>query len=86
MKLRKELVCREIAGEAFLIPLGKTVYDTNGLFALTEVGAFLWKLLPQAPDEEALLRAVMDEYDVDEATASADIAAFLQKLRDLQIL
>jgi hypothetical protein len=86
MKIKKELVKRDIAGESFLIPLGKTVYDTNGLFVLTEVGAFLWDRLPQAEDEAALVRAVLEEYEVDEATAVADIAEFLAKLRKLEIL
>ena len=86
MKLRKELIKREIAGESFLIPVGRTVYDTNGLFALTEVGAFLWELLPQAETPEELLRAVLEEYDVEEARAAADIAEFLDKLRRMEIL
>ncbi len=86
MKLRKELIKRDIAGESFLIPVGRTVYDTNGLFALTEVGAFLWERLSDAADEQDLLRAVLAEYEVDEAQAAEDIAAFLDKLRLLEIL
>ena len=86
MKIKKELIRREIADESFLIPLGKTVYDTNGLFVLTEVGAFLWDLLPEAKDEEELLRAVLETYDVSQPQAAADIAEFLEKLRKMEIL
>lgn len=86
MNIKKELIKREIAGECFLIPVGRTVYDTNGLFALTEVGAFLWDRLPDARDARELLDAVLAEYEVDAATAAADIADFLEKLRKLEIL
>lgn len=86
MKIKKELIKREIAGEAFLVPVGKSVYNANGLFALTEVGAFLWDLLPGAQNADDLLTAVLEEYDVDEATAKADIEAFLQKLQQMEIL
>ena len=86
MNIKKELIRREIAGESFLIPVGRTVYDANGLYALTEVGAFLWDLLPEAKDEDALLRAVLETYDVSRSQAKADIAAFLEKLRKMEIL
>lgn len=86
MKIRKNLIKREIAGESFLIPVGRTVYEANGLYALTEVGAFLWDLLPDARDEQELLRAVLAEYEVEEREAAADIAAFLAKLREMEIL
>lgn len=77
---------REIGGESFLIPVGKTVYETNGLFYLTELGAFIWDLIPQADNEEDILRAVLEEYEVDEVTAKNDIARFLNKLRIMDIL
>ena len=86
MIIKKELLKRDIGGEYFLVPLGKTTYDANGLFALTEVGAFIWDILPQAENAEDILRAVLAEYDVDEATAKADIDAFLNKLKDMDIL
>lgn len=86
MKIKKELLKREIGGDSFLVPLGKTVYDNNGLFILTELGAFIWDLLPQSESEEDILRAVLDEYEVDEATARADIARYLEKLRTMEIL
>lgn len=86
MNIKKELIKREIAGESFLIPVGRTVYDANGLYALTEVGAFLWDLLPEAKGEEELLRAVLETYDVRRTEAAADIAAFLNKLRQMEIL
>lgn len=86
MKLKKELIKREIAGDVVLVPVGKTVYDANGLFILNEVGAFLWDKLPMAENEDALLAAVLDTYEVSPETAKEDIAAFLRKLRDMQIL
>lgn len=86
MEIKKELMKRTIAGETFLVPVGKTVYDSNGMFFLTEVGAFIWELLPDALTEEEIVAAVLSQYDVDEATATADVAAFLKKLTDMEIL
>ena len=86
MIIKKELLKREIAGETILVPLGKSVYDSHGLFALNELGSFLWDLLPQAENEDALVASVLEEYDVDEATARQDIGEFLDKLRAMQII
>jgi hypothetical protein len=86
MKIQKELLKREVGGEAFLVPLGKTVYDSNGLFVLTELGSFIWDLLPEAQTEEEILTKILEEYDVEEATARADLTQFLDKLRSMQIL
>lgn len=86
MKIKKELITREIAGETFLIPCGKTVYDANGMFILTEVGAFIWKLLPEVEGEDKILQAVLAEYDIDENTARTDIEEFLSKLEKMGII
>ena len=86
MELRKRMIKRTIGGDTFLVPVGKAVYEANGLYFLTEVGAFIWDLLPQAQDEDEILRAVLEEYDVDEATAREDITAFLDKLKEMAIL
>lgn len=86
MEIKKQLLKREIAGESFLIPLGKTVYDSNGMFVLTELGAFIWDRLADARDREDILQAILAEYEVDEATAGADLDRFLNKLRDMGIL
>jgi hypothetical protein len=86
MKIKKELIRRELAGEIFLVPVGQTVYESNGLYAMTELGGFLWDLLPDAQDVDDLVKAVLAEYEVDEATARADIQEFLKKLEMLEIL
>lgn len=86
MIIRKKLLKREIAGESFLVPLGKTVYDANGLFVLTELGAFIWDLLPEAENEEEILKRILEEYEVDADTAKKDLEEFLNKLRTMGII
>ena len=86
MKIKKELVKRDVAGDIILVPVGKTVYDSNGLFVLNELGEFLWDRLEAAGSEEALLRAVLEEYEVTEEIAREDIRKFLARLRELGIL
>ena len=86
MEIKKELIKREIAGDTILVPVGKTVLDSNGLFVLNELGAFLWDRLPDAKDVDALLAAVLEEYEVSAEEAAQDIAAFLERLRQLEII
>ncbi len=86
MKIKKELVKRDIAGDILLVPVGKTVYESNGLFILNEVGAFLWDRLETADTEEDLLTALLEEYEITEVIARKDVQEFLGKLRQLDIL
>lgn len=86
MIIKKELIKREIAGDTILVPVGKTVYDSNGLFALNELAAFIWDLLPQVETEEAICDAVLAEYEVSREEAAADIAEFMNKLRSMEII
>lgn len=86
MKIKKELIRRDIAGDIVLVPVGKTIYESNGLFVLNEVGAFLWDRLEQADTEEELLAALLEEYEVTEDTVRADVHAFLEKLREMNII
>jgi hypothetical protein len=86
MTIKKELIKRDIAGDTVLVPVGKTVYDSNGLFILNEMGSFLWDLLPEAEDEVFLVEAVMREYEAEEAEVRRDIAEFLEKLRQMNII
>ena len=86
MIIKKELIKREIAGDIILVPVGKTVYDSNGLFALNELGGFIWDLLPNVETEEEILRAILEEYEVSEEEAAGDLAEFLNKLKEMDIL
>ena len=86
MKIKKELIKRQIAGDTILVPVGKTVYDSNGLFVLNELAAFIWNLLPQAKNEADIVSAVLDEYKIDELTAKNDVAEFLGKLKEAELI
>ena len=86
MIIKKELIKRTIGNDTVLIPVGKTVLDSNGLFVLNELGVFIWDLLPSHESTEDICAAVLKEYDVSEAEAETDIAVILEKLRALQII
>lgn len=86
MIIKKELIKREIAGETILVPVGKAVLESNGLFMLNELGTFIWDLLPGANSEEDICNAVVEQYDVAVEIAQKDVSAFLEKIRSLGII
>lgn len=45
MKIDRNFVLREIAGEYIIIPTGKTALEFNGLITVNEIGMELWKML-----------------------------------------
>lgn len=86
MIIKKELIKREIAGDTILVPVGKTVYDSNGLFVLNELGAFIWELLSRVESEAEICEAILAEYEVSPEEAAADVTAFLENLRQLNVI
>lgn len=80
MRINKEFVLREIAGEYIIIPTGSTALEFNGLITVNEVGVLLWKLLQEEVTLEELVQAVLAEYDVEEDIAKEDIQEFLSTL------
>ncbi len=80
MRVEKEFVLREIAGDFIIIPTGKTVLDFNGLITLNEVGVSLWNMLQHEVTFDELVRGILDEYDVEPDVVREDIQEFLDKL------
>lgn len=81
MKIKDGFLLREVAGSHIVVPVGGAQMDFNGVVTLNPVGAFLWGLLEKDTDGQTLTQAVLNEYEVDEATARADIDRFVEKLR-----
>lgn len=86
MKIKDGFVLREIAGSFIVVAVGEAVKSFNGVISLNQTGAFLWKTLSNGGDEKTLLKALLDEYDVDEELAKKDIALFLAKLKSANLL
>ena len=86
MRVDKEFVLREIAGDYIIIPTGKTVLEFNGLITVNEVGVSLWKMLQEEVTIEDLVHGILEEYDVEEEVAREDIQEFLDTLIDGGVL
>jgi hypothetical protein len=86
MKVSKEFVLREIAGDYIIIPTGKAVLEFNGLITVNEVGVSLWKMLQEEATYEELVKGILDEYDVEETVAREDIQEFLDRLSKAGII
>lgn len=86
MRINSHFVTREIAGEYVVIPTGELVRDFNGMITLNEVAYSIWKLLQDDVTFEQILKGILDEYEVDEETATEDITAFIMELKEKGIL
>ncbi len=86
MKIKDGYVLRQVAGNSIVIAVGDEALNFNGIITINGAGTFLWEKLINGADKDTLLRAMLSEYDIDEATASADIDEFLLKLKNADLL
>lgn len=86
MKIKKEMILRQIGSDIILVPVGHAVKDHNGFFMLTETACFLWNKLPECESVKELADKLFDEYDVTEKQALTDTVDFIQKLVQLDII
>ncbi len=86
MVIKKDMILRQIGGDAILVPVGNALKDYNGLFMLTESACFLWQQLPECGSVQELALRLYDEYDVTQEQALADTKEFIDKLIEIGII
>ncbi|MGN0443426.1 MAG: PqqD family protein [Acutalibacteraceae bacterium] len=86
MEIKRKVVVRKVAGETMLIPVGNTAAEYNGIFTLSPSAATAFEAINNGGDEEDALRAILDNFDVDEDTARKDLDDFLVSLREFGII
>ena len=85
MKIRDGYMLREVAGTAVVVPVGVD-NSFNGMLKLNGTGKFLWEHLTEETDKEALVSALLAEYEITADIAARDVDAFLAALAKMNIL
>ena len=76
-----DLIERRVADETFLLPVKGALANTVEMFALSEVGQFIWSLADGTRGVPELIAEVVREFEVPEDQARNDVAEFVGRLR-----
>ena len=82
MRIKEGFILRKVGKQYVVAATGKASKDFNGMIRLNASAAYVFELLKEDMTEEALVAALLKEYDVDEETAKLDVDAFLSKLKE----
>lgn len=82
MKVKDGFILRTIAGSHIIVPVGSASVDFNGMITLNDSAAFLWKQIEKGAEIEDLVKALLNEYEVDEDTARTCSVNFVEKLKE----
>lgn len=82
MKIKPGYRLRHVLDTDVIMGIGSEAYQPNQIMSLNETGAFLWRLLEAGAGKQALVDALLREYDTDAETAGRDVEAFVARLRE----
>lgn len=85
MKIKDDFILRTVAGETVVLPTGSMI-DLDMMITLNDTAKFLWDALSQETTEEALVDALLAEYDVDREHATKSVRTFVAKLKELDFI
>jgi len=83
LKIKDTFMLREVDGNSVVVSIDNSF---NGLITLNETGTFLWNLLANGTDEDAMVAAMLKEYEVVEDVARADVREFIEVARKSGVL
>lgn len=81
MKTKKGFHLRQVCGENVIVAEGIENIDFSKIISMNESAAYLWQKVDgqDSFSAEDLARFLLEEYDVDEATAQADAQTVVQQ-------
>lgn len=80
MKKKKGFNLRNVCGENIIVAEGIENIDFSKIISMNETAAYLWTSVGNSDfDNDKLVGLLTDEYDVDNETASKDVAAMIEQ-------
>lgn len=87
MRINKDFTIQKVGTSYVAVPVGETSKDFHGMVRLNESAALLWNKMAECDcDEDALVAALLSEYDVTEDVARGDVRRVLALLNENHIL
>lgn len=87
MKINENFVLKKIAGSTVVMPVGDAVNKVRGMIKLNSTAEIIWKALEKETDFQSVVDEVKKNCNnVDEASLTEDVTAFLEQLKKLEIL
>lgn len=88
MKLKDQLVLREVAGQYVIVPTGKRVQEITSIVYISSSAAYLWDYMKDHDfTKQELVDRIMKHFSsVTVEQATSDIEKFLKVLSDNNIL
>ena len=88
MKLKDQLILREVAGEYVIVPTGQRVREVTNVVCISSSAAYLWDYMKDHEfTKEELIQRILEHYQgVTREQAEQDIERFLTILSDNGIL
>lgn len=87
MKTKKGFKLRTVCGENIIVAEGIENVDFSRIISMNETSAYLWKKIQGIDfDENTLAGLLLEEYEVDEATARSDAKALVEKWLETGII
>ena len=80
------IVTRKTGNEYILVPVANNIADMNSVFTLNESGAFIWELIDGNRNTGEIIRALTEEYDIDNDAAGKDVFSFLENMSKYLII
>ena len=75
-----------MVGEYILMPVDDKIAEFNGTVLMNKLSAFVWEKLQTSVSREEILGDILQEFEVDEATAVKDLDELLSGMQELGIL
>lgn len=86
MNVLKDMILTEIEGEWYAVPVGEAAKRFSGMIRMNKTGKRIFELLMEGKDQDGVVRQLMEEYEVDEATAQGNVGDFIGKLQSAGML
>ena len=88
MKKKTGFQVRDIAGEKVIVASGLENIDFSKMVSLNETACFIWELIEPGEeiDVDKLTTAVMNEYEIDSASARKDIEELLEAWKEVGLM
>ena len=86
MKYNKNYVLKKLAGETILVFQSEEQVNFSKIITINEIGEIIVLGLQSGYSKEEIVRSILAEYEIDEATVSADFDEFVAKLLEIGVV